>query len=280
MPKVLQHNIDYTKFALYANISSKKAEILFRELYNSGFFKLNLITPCPNCKCQCTIDTETNPKEFNCPICNCCFEWSKEINKSNFTYKLNSEKENKVIKQRTGSPLDTLLSQKNSGEGKVIKLPYPLKNKDDISVFLSYCHKDEEYKNKLESHFVMLKRNGIITTWDDRKIIPGQNLNEEINKNLLSADIIILIISVDFLNSTYCFDKEMTKALEMNTLNQARVIPVIVRPCDWLDSPFKDLEALPSDGISISKSADKDEAFLEVVTGIKEVIKDIKSKKI
>lgn len=194
---------------------------------------------------------------------------TEKINRFSLTYKLNSRIDNKSI-----------LIPKSSGEGKAIKLTKVRKNKDDISIFLSYSHIDEYYRDKLESHFVMLKRNGIITTWHDRKIIPGQDLNEEINKNLLSADIIILIVSVDFLNSEYCFEKEMTKALEMNSLKRTRVIPVIARPCDWLDSPFKDLKALPSDGISISRWVDKDEAFLQVVIGIKQVIRDIKATRI
>lgn len=282
MPKTLQNNLDYTKFARYARISSNESQIFFQSLYKNDFVKLKVIMLCPNCKFECTIDDDMSNKEFHCPNCDSCFEWTSEISKANFNYKVNTNKFCNPVKPRTSSPLEIFSSKSFSGEGKVIELSDVLKDKNNtgISVFLSYSHKDDIFKQELDTHLVMLKRNKIISTWNDSKIIPGQDIDEEVKKYLLSADIVILLISADFLSSDYCYEKEMLNALERHALGQTKVIPVIVRDCDWQETPFKNLKALPHDGKSISRWDDKDEAYLEVVKGIKTVINNIQQKTI
>lgn len=159
---------------------------------------------------------------------------------------------------------------------KIIDLNELNKENTGVKVFISYAHEDEEYKDKLIKHLIGLKRKNIIEEWHDRKILPGQELDNEISENLLEADIILLMISVDFLNSDYCYEKEMKKALEMNKEGVAKVIPIIVRKCDWMDSPFAKLNALPTDAKYIKSWNDEDEAYMNIIDGIKKVIKNMK----
>lgn len=81
-------------------------------------------------------------------------------------------------------------------------------------VFFSYSHKDEALRDRLEVHLTMLKREGIIETWHDRRITAGDEFAGVIDARLESADLILLLVSADFLNSNYCFDVEMKRALE------------------------------------------------------------------
>lgn len=136
-------------------------------------------------------------------------------------------------------------------------------------VFISYSHKDEALRNELENHLAMLKRDGTIETWHDRRIVAGSNLDTAISENLESADVILLLISASFLASDYCYDIEMARALEKNEEGSASVIPVILRPCDWHSSPFGKLRATPTDGKEVTMFANQDEAFAIVAKDVR-----------
>lgn len=134
------------------------------------------------------------------------------------------------------------------------------------NVFFSYSHKDEALRDELEVHLAMLKREGAISAWHDRKILAGDELNGQIHGRLNDAQVILLLVSPDFLASAYCYDVEMTRAMELHAQGRVRVIPVILRPCDWQASaPFAKLMAVPTDGKAITKWPDRDEAWLDVV---------------
>ena len=134
------------------------------------------------------------------------------------------------------------------------------------NVFFSYSHKDEALRDELEVHLAMLKREGSISAWHDRKILAGDELNGQIHARLNDAQVILLLVSPDFLNSAYCHDVEMIRAMELHVEGRARVIPIILRPSDWQASaPFAKLLAVPTDGKPITKWPDRDEAWLNVV---------------
>lgn len=160
--------------------------------------------------------------------------------------------------------------EKEIKEEKNLKQEVAMK-KNDIKLFFSYSHKDEELRDELEKHLSMLKRQGVISTWHDRRIDAGSMLDKEIDDNLKDSNIILLLISVDFLASDYCYDVEMKEALKMHENKQAVVVPVILRSCDWTLAPFSKLMALPTDGKSITTWADKDSAFVNVAKGIKNI---------
>ncbi len=142
-------------------------------------------------------------------------------------------------------------------------------------VFFSYSHRDEELRDQLTKHLSILQRRGQIDTWYDREIEAGQERQSEIQQHLNQADIILLLVSADFLASDYCYDVEVKRAMERHGAGEARVIPVIVRPVDWQDAPFGQLAALPKDGKPITKWADHDDALLDVEKGIKRTLEDI-----
>lgn len=138
-----------------------------------------------------------------------------------------------------------------------------------LQVFVSYSHKDESYLSELEKHLTTLKREKLISTWHDRKIVPGQEWEKAIGGALQESDIYVFLISPDFVASEYCIEKEVSIALERHNSGRAIVIPIVVRPVDWLSTPLGRIQALPKDANPISTWGDKDQAWLEVIKGIR-----------
>lgn len=139
-------------------------------------------------------------------------------------------------------------------------------------VFFSYSHKDEALRDQLETHLAMLKNQGLIESWHDRRILAGSELDDAIFAELEVADVILLLISADFLASTYCFSKEMRRAMERHEEGTARVIPVILRACDWHGAPFGKLMAAPKDGRPVKSWPDMDEAFSDVALQVRRAV--------
>ncbi len=146
-----------------------------------------------------------------------------------------------------------------------------------IKIFFSYSHIDEKLRDKLAEHLSQLNRIEIISEWHDRKITGGTDFNNEINKNLDSADIILLLISSSFLASDYCYKKEMPRAMERHNSSDARVIPIILRPCDWRDASFTDLLILPKDSEPVTKWENEDDAFLNIAQAIRKVAEELQT---
>jgi hypothetical protein len=147
---------------------------------------------------------------------------------------------------------------------------------EPIEVFFSYSHRDELLRDELAKHLSILKRQGVITDWHDRQISVGTEWQGAIDDHLNSAQIILLLISADFLASDYCYDIELRKALERYDRKEAHVIPIILRPVDWHDAPFGKLQALPKNAQPITIWANSDEAFLDVARGIRQTVEQLK----
>ena len=145
-----------------------------------------------------------------------------------------------------------------------------------IEIFYSYSHKDERLRDELNTHLSLLRRQKLITGWYDREITGGEELDGEIAEHLNNAPIILLLVSPAFIASDYCYEKEMMRAMERHEANQARVIPIILRPCDWHQAPFGKLKALPKDGKPIVSWSNHDEAFLDVAKGVRIVVNSLK----
>jgi len=148
-----------------------------------------------------------------------------------------------------------------------------------ISVFMSYSHKDEVMRDELEVHLASLKRQGKIDSWHDRKIGAGKELSSEIDKHLIEDEIILLLISPYFIASDYCYLIEMKKAMERHHKNEARIIPVILQPCNWQPTPFGQLLAVPKDGKPVSKYPNPHDAYLEVTLAIEKAVDEIRKQK-
>lgn len=147
--------------------------------------------------------------------------------------------------------------------------------KQEIKLFYCYARKDKSLRDELEIHLSWLKRRYQLTNWHDREILPGEEWEQAIDKNLNTSHLILLLISPDFMASDYCFGKEMRRALERHEAGTCRVIPILLRPTYWEDAPFSSLQLLPTNARSITSWTNPDEAFQDVVTEISRTIKDL-----
>ncbi|MEH2301557.1 MAG: GUN4 domain-containing protein [Nostoc sp.] len=140
-----------------------------------------------------------------------------------------------------------------------------------LKLFFSCSHKDEALRNELANHLSTLKRGRVISSWHDRMILAGEDWDRQINDNLNTADIILLLVSSYFLASDYCWDVEVNKAIERHYAGEAYVIPVILRSVNWSGAPFAKLQALPknADPVVSRNWFNQDEAFTDVAKGIR-----------
>lgn len=150
--------------------------------------------------------------------------------------------------------------------------PNPRQPQTPISVFFSYSHKDEELRDELAKHLSVLERNGVIASWHDRKIVPGQEWAGEIDEWMNAAQVILLLVSSDFIASDYCWNIEVKRAIERHAAGEARVVPVILRPTSWEAAPFGKLQALPKNAKPVTSWTNRDEAFLNIAQGIEAVV--------
>jgi hypothetical protein len=144
-----------------------------------------------------------------------------------------------------------------------------------LSLFLSYSHEDESFKNGLLKHLEPLKKSNLIEVWHDGQINPGDEWDGQIYSNLEKADIVLLLVSIDFINSTYCFEVELEQALDRHEAKRARVIPVIVRTCMWRNTPLAKLQALPKDGKAATLLPDRDEALMNIAEELRKVAEEL-----
>ncbi|MGB1205284.1 MAG: SUMF1/EgtB/PvdO family nonheme iron enzyme [Chitinophagales bacterium] len=151
--------------------------------------------------------------------------------------------------------------------------------KEQINIFIAYSMTDKEYIDELRKHLFPLERNNEIKIWYDGEIIAGAVWEEEIEKHLHEADIILLLVSSDSLYSEYFYDKQVIEALERHEEEKTKVIPIVLSPCLWEETPLKSLEVLPQEGLPISKWENEDDAYFNVVKGISKSVRQINAKR-
>lgn len=149
-----------------------------------------------------------------------------------------------------------------------------------LEAFISYSHEDEAHRKSLEKHLSILRRNGLLEIWHDRKIVAGSEWKGQIDQHLATSDLILLLVSPAFLHSDYCYDVEMTRALARHDKGEAVVIPIVVRPVALELTPFARLQALPRDAQAITTWANEDEAWVDVARGIKKAADDFQKRKV
>jgi tetratricopeptide (TPR) repeat protein len=145
-------------------------------------------------------------------------------------------------------------------------------------VFISYSHKDERLRAGLDEHLSQLRRDGAIESWTDHKIRPGQEWEKEIFAALEAADVVLLLVSSSFIASDFCYSREMTRAVERHGTGSARVVPILLRPCDWQTAPFAKLQSLPANAKPVTAWSNKDNAFLSVAAGIRGMLEVLRPK--
>lgn len=146
-----------------------------------------------------------------------------------------------------------------------------------IHIFLCYAHEDRPFLEALEQHLAPLKRLGLITSWHNRDIGTDAIDKQEIDNHSITAQIVLLLVSPGFMASDYCYHIEMKRALVRQQKGECRVIPVIVRPVHWRVEPLGALKVLPSNELPIASWSDRDEALLDVVTGICRVMEEMEA---
>jgi|SRR5215213_3100681 len=144
-----------------------------------------------------------------------------------------------------------------------------------IEIFFSYAHQDEELMNDVRRQLIVYDRQNEIVKWYDRLILPGGGWAGEIDERLRQARITLLFVSPHFIESKYCYDVEMAEALRRHEIGQTVVIPIILRPCPWRDSPIGQLQALPKDGRAITLWPNRDAVCLDVAEGVMSVVRRI-----
>ena len=140
------------------------------------------------------------------------------------------------------------------------------------SVFMSYSHADEAMRDRLETHLAMLKRDGVIEAWHDRRIVPGASLDGSIMAAVETAEVFLFLLSADFLASRYCYEVEMGRALARHEAGEVTILPIVLHACEWQHSPLGKLLAVPRDGKPIAQFSYVEEAYLEVAKAIRTAI--------
>ena len=146
-----------------------------------------------------------------------------------------------------------------------------------VDVFVVSCvHEDEGLREELAMQLSLLERQGCISSWHDRKVPVGPEWKGQIDERLESAQIILFLVSPDFMASGYCSDVEMKRALERHKANEARVIPIILRHVNWREAPFARLQALPVNGRPVTDFPMRDKAFTQIADGIRGMVRELR----
>ena len=183
-----------------------------------------------------------------------------------------------VRRQQGGAEVESRLGeelQRNQESRLRVASEEPAQHVEPVRLFISYAHEDAEYLETLLKHLSDLKRQGIVQSWHDRLINAGDHWQDEIDDALRNAQVIVFLISRDFIDSEYINSVEVERAKELHAQGLARLIPVIVKDVFWKACPLSIFQALPAGGKSISGSVNKDEAFVDVVSGIYKAIESL-----
>lgn len=147
---------------------------------------------------------------------------------------------------------------------------------EPLFTFISYSHRDARMNDELHGALTIYERNGELELWSDTNIVPGQKWEKEILAKLEKADIIILLLSNDFIQSDYCVQKEMKIAIKREARGECAIVPIVVRACRSDKMPIGKIQAICPNGKPIKNSRDRDVAWKQVTEQIDRVIKDLR----
>lgn len=145
-----------------------------------------------------------------------------------------------------------------------------------VNIFFIYARADQKYKQRIINNLSPLIQDGTITVWSDEHIPPGADWEKEIRKNLNTADVILALVSGDFLGSSYIQSTEMLLAFERHEKKEVEIIPIILGACLWeSNARLKNLQALPDDGKPVNTWSPEDNAYLSIALGVKAKINEV-----
>lgn len=144
-----------------------------------------------------------------------------------------------------------------------------------LCVFYSYSHLDEKYRKQLEKHLSALRELELIEDWYDGVLLAGDTFEQRITEKLQEADLILLLISHNYISSKFCTSIEMKEAIKRHESKTARVVPILLSPCDWRIMPFGKIVGLPKDMKAVSKWQNRNEAYENIAVGIRRIVEAI-----
>lgn len=146
-----------------------------------------------------------------------------------------------------------------------------------VNIFISYSYRDEVHKEHLLIGLDQYIKEDIVRIWEDRQLSAGQNWAEEVFKSMRHSDIILLLVSPDFLASDFVYNNELHTAMEMHRRGLTKVIPILLKPCDYSTFPFADLQFLPKNAKPVTSWSNQDDAWKEVIQSIRSKVAQIKA---
>lgn len=156
-----------------------------------------------------------------------------------------------------------------------IRLPGHAIRGAPVEIFISYSHTDTDLASLLDIHLAALRREGLVATWFDRQIGPGEQWRTTIDERLDRAAIVLLLVSANFIASDYCWDVELRHAMDRHAAGKARIIPVILRDCEWQHLPIGAFQAVPSGTRPVASWPDPHEAIADVVRSLRSAVLDV-----
>lgn len=148
-----------------------------------------------------------------------------------------------------------------------------------FKLFYSYCQQNKNERKELEKYLNMLVQNEMIEGWYDGNILPGENWNAKIDINLEQADIVVFLVTAEWLASDPCKTEWETAKKWCKSQTNKVLIPIIATPCPWTDySDMSLYQALPETANPVSLWSNKEQAWLNIYNGIKSVIESLKKK--
>jgi len=145
-----------------------------------------------------------------------------------------------------------------------------LKN-EKLNIFISYSFKDVIFKSELEKYLSPLKH-VLIDIWEDKVLLSDHLWYNEIFENINNSDVVIFLVSPDFINSEFCYSQEMYSAVNKSMNGSLLIIPILLRRCDFTNTPFGNIQFLPTNGIPINEFKNKEEAYSSISINIKKLL--------
>ncbi len=257
--------------ALLVQLSDKGDEIIFRARGAERKELLNIIAAELD---ALNATYEDLPEKIIKKVPCICKECLAETTPEFYTYKELKKRQRKevpTIECRASYAHVSVGELLEGVEGDIVKME-ALKKTDAKKIFISYSKEDREYLEELQKHLAPLYQQGKVQPFNDHDVLPGEDWDHKIKKELEAADIILFLLSPDALVTEYIRDVEIKIAMARREKELAVVVPVIIRHCDWEETELSALNALPGKGSVVKNYEDRDEAWQEVVAGIKRLL--------
>lgn len=155
---------------------------------------------------------------------------------------------------------------------------FPGQSDKELSLFISYSHKDELFRDELCAALTPYERTSELKLWQDTVIVPGHKWEAEILRKLEEADLVVMLLSNDFIKSDYCMVQEYEVARRRDAVGECAIVPIVVRKCRFDKLELGKLQAILPEGKPIKNHRDRDTAWHEVTKQLDRVIKEFKAR--